>query len=135
MFANHFWVQKGSPEAQLKSTTGRRRPTKLVLAFGFVFFSRLLIDMLPVEPRLKPLGATILHYPDGADTKVEFKRCHSFPGYIPYALSDADAKSDCSLTSGFDKFQPNFLCNFFEIRKPEGRGLKSPGKSHRDRIE
>lgn len=53
--------------------------------------------MLPVEPRLKPLGATILHYADGADTKVEFKRCHSYSGYIPYGLSDADAKSDCSV--------------------------------------
>ena len=40
----------------------------------------LLLNMLPIEPRLKPLGATILHYADGADTKVEFKRCHSYSG-------------------------------------------------------
>eukprot|EP00438_Fugacium_kawagutii_P006946 Skav203612 [mRNA] locus=scaffold935:434396:436348:+ [translate_table: standard] len=54
--------------------------------------------MLPVEPRLKPLGATMLHYADDREAKTEFKRCHSFSGYIPYALSDAatDCKSECS---------------------------------------
>lgn len=55
-------------------------------------------QMLPVEPRLKPLGATMLHYADDREAKTEFKRCHSFSGYIPYALSDAatDCKSECS---------------------------------------
>lgn len=56
------------------------------------------LPMLPVEPRLKPLGATMLHYADDREAKTEFKRCHSFSGYIPYALSDAatDCKSECS---------------------------------------
>ena len=42
--------------------------------------------MLPIEPRLKPLNATILHYPDA---KEKFQRSHSFSGYVPYFLSDA----------------------------------------------
>lgn len=43
--------------------------------------------MLPIEPRLKPLGATIIHYSD-SETKAKFTRCHSFSGYVPYFLSD-----------------------------------------------
>eukprot|EP00434_Breviolum_minutum_P039434 symbB.v1.2.035020.t1/scaffold4631.1/size61316/3 len=57
--------------------------------------------MLPIEPRLKPLGATILHYADG-ETKTEFKRCHSYSGYIPYDLNDADAKSDASVEDAYE---------------------------------
>eukprot|EP00435_Cladocopium_sp_Y103_P003727 s4266_g1.t1 len=45
--------------------------------------------MLPIEPRLKPLGATIIHYADG-ETKAKFTRCHSFSGYVPYFLSDSE---------------------------------------------
>eukprot|EP00438_Fugacium_kawagutii_P006945 Skav203611 [mRNA] locus=scaffold935:431326:433768:+ [translate_table: standard] len=60
--------------------------------------------MLPVEPRLKPLGATIIHYAEDGEAKTEFKRCHSFSGYIPYALSDAasDGKSECSVEESFE---------------------------------
>ena len=58
--------------------------------------------MLPIEPRLKPLGATILHYADG-ETKAEFKRCHSYSGYIPYDLNDAnDTKSDASVEEAYE---------------------------------
>lgn len=42
--------------------------------------------MLPIEPRLKPLGATIIHYAD--ETKGKFTRCHSFSGYVPYFLAE-----------------------------------------------
>lgn len=46
--------------------------------------------MLPIEPRLKPLGPTIIHYADG-DAKAKFSRCHSFSGYVPYFL-DGEAE-------------------------------------------
>lgn len=47
---------------------------------------RTLPAMLPIEPRLKPLGATIIHYAD--ETKGKFTRCHSFSGYVPYFLAE-----------------------------------------------
>eukprot|EP00913_Durusdinium_trenchii_P020111 g18899.t1 len=50
--------------------------------------------MLPIEPRLKPLGATIIHYAD-SDAKAKFTRCHSFSGYVPYFLAD-NAPEACS---------------------------------------
>mmetsp|Transcript_44889 Transcript_44889/g.71315 ORF Transcript_44889/g.71315 Transcript_44889/m.71315 type:complete len:316 (-) Transcript_44889:66-1013(-) len=53
--------------------------------------------MLPIEPRLKPLGATIIHYAD-SETKAKFTRCHSFSGYVPYFLSDSEPNEpiDCA---------------------------------------
>ena len=52
--------------------------------------------MLPIEPRLKPLGATIIHYAD-SETKAKFTRCHSFSGYVPYFLSDSEPEPiDCA---------------------------------------
>ncbi|CAK9062614.1 unnamed protein product [Durusdinium trenchii] len=54
--------------------------------------------MIPIEPRLKPLSATILHYADAG--KEKFQRSHSFSGYVPYYfLSDADLgaqETNCS---------------------------------------
>ncbi|CAJ1338705.1 unnamed protein product [Effrenium voratum] len=44
-----------------------------------------LAGMLPIEPRLKPLGSTSIHYAEKANTLA---RCHSFSGYIPYFLQD-----------------------------------------------
>ncbi|CAE7837078.1 CYCU4-1 [Symbiodinium sp. CCMP2592] len=50
--------------------------------------------MLPVEPRLKPLCATFIHYIDSKEGTDACKgrkliRCHSFSGYVPYHLEQA----------------------------------------------
>mmetsp|Transcript_3926 Transcript_3926/g.4487 ORF Transcript_3926/g.4487 Transcript_3926/m.4487 type:complete len:254 (-) Transcript_3926:33-794(-) len=67
--------------------------------------------MLPVEPRLKPLSATILHFADDGEAKTEFKRSHSYSGYIPYSLSDAanDGKSECSVEESFETTRNNVV--------------------------
>eukprot|EP00439_Symbiodinium_sp_Y106_P027112 s2805_g3.t1 len=66
--------------------------------------------MLPVEPRLKPLCATFIHYIDSKEGKDACKgrkliRCHSFSGYVPYHLEQEEGDtaenipSNCSGSS------------------------------------
>ena len=61
-------------------------------------------SMPPVEPRLKPLCATFIHYMDSNKGKDAFKgrkpvRSHSFSGYIPYHLEQEEADNAESIPS------------------------------------
>ncbi|CAE7861207.1 CYCU2-2, partial [Symbiodinium microadriaticum] len=60
--------------------------------------------MPPVEPRLKPLCATFIHYMDRNKGKDACKgtklvRCHSFSGYIPYHLEQEEPDNAESIPS------------------------------------